>query len=648
MLKRKREVSNFDGRWVVNLSTKDLTTPQKSVLSKGLNFAPAPRKIPIPQVVAAVEDGLRHVSDDKVANIRQRAIGLLKKAKPPPSNVTPEESRAIKELKVDPDILILPADKGRSSVVLDKSQYENKMSALLSDTSTYKVLSQDPTPSLQRKMNSQLLQLQRNGSLSIQQYNKLRCSSGLIPRIYGLPKIHKPDIPLRPIVSFCTSPTFKLSKYLAKLLSPLVGTTSSSVRNSRDFASFVQSLTLEETEVLVSFDVISLFTRVPVGLAIQVARQRLQADDTLSDRTSLDVEEVISLLSLCLNSTFFVFRGVFYQQVFGTAMGSPVSVVMANMVMEDIEDRALASFPDSPRFWKRYVDDVCCVVPIDQIDPLLQHLNSIESSIQFTYETESDDHSLPFLDILLMHCGNSILTSVYRKPTHTDRYLDFTSHHPSVHKAAVVKTLFSRADALSSSSTLIQQEHCVIARSLDANNYPRTFVSRHSRRGRSDTPSDDREIKYTIVLPYIRGFSEAVERMFSPEDVRVVHRPHTTLRQQLVHPKDRIPSTQNSDVIYSIPCSACPKVYIGQTGRLLGTRLKEHRAAVKYAKTDVSAVSEHVWEKHHQMDFQSTKILARENNLHRRCLLESWFIQKQHNCMNREIGTLAPSYVCLF
>ena len=152
-----------------------------------------------------------------------------------------------------------------------------------------------------------------------------------------------------------------------------------------------------------------------------MAHRRLQDDDTLPDRTTLNVDEIISLLSLCLNATFFVFRGVFYQQVFGTAMGSPVSVVMANMVMEDIEDRALASFPIPLSFWKRYVDDVFCVIPSDQVVPLLQHLNTIEPSIQFTYETESDDHSLPFLDILLMRHGNSILTSVYRKPTHTDR-----------------------------------------------------------------------------------------------------------------------------------------------------------------------------------------------------------------------------------
>ena len=89
----------------------------------------------------------------------------------------------------------------------------------------------------------------------------------------------------------------------------------------------MQQLSFDEDEVLVSFDVVSLFTRIPVPLAIEVARQRLEADDTLADRPSLAAEDVLQLLSLYLNDTYFSFRGPFYHQIFGTAMGSPVSVV---------------------------------------------------------------------------------------------------------------------------------------------------------------------------------------------------------------------------------------------------------------------------------------------------------------------------------
>ena len=272
------------------------------------------------------------------------------------------------------------------------------LDGMLGDTCTYKKLNKDPTPALQRKMNQQLLVLKRKKELSEPVYNELRCSSGEIPRIYGLPKIHKAGNPLRPIVSFLTSPTYNLSKHLAKVLDPLVGNTLSAVRNSYEFSEFVRTQVLDEAERLISFDVISLFTRIPVNLAISVAKFRLENDNTLQDRTCLSVSSIVSLLRLCLEATYFSFRGEIYQQVFGTAMGSPVSVIVTNLVMEDAEERALNSYPNPPKFWKRYVDDVCVAMKKDKIYDFLSHLNSIELTIQFTVETEDDDNTLPFLE----------------------------------------------------------------------------------------------------------------------------------------------------------------------------------------------------------------------------------------------------------
>ena len=282
-------------------------------------------------------------------------------------------------------------------------------------------------------------------------------------------------------------------------------------------------------EVLISFDVISLFTKIPIDLALEVARERLENDTTLDDRTILSVDDILSLLSLCLNATYFSFRGTFYKQVFGTAMGSPVSVVVANLVMEHIEDKALSSFP-SPTFWKRYIDDVCTAVNHAEIIPFLQHLNSIHPSIQFTHERENDKQCLSFLDVLLERCDDgSLSTSVYWKPTHTGRYLDFASHHPPMHKKAVVKTLFSRAKSLSSCAKL-HEECCHSTEVLSANHYPRKFIDRAYRAHPRPKPSDDSSFKKTVLIPYIRGLSEAIQRFLAEVNIRVVFRPLSTLQ----------------------------------------------------------------------------------------------------------------------
>ena len=206
------------------------------------------------------------------------------------------------------------------------------------------------------------------------------------------------------------------------------------------------------------FDVVSLFTNIPVQLATEVAQHRLKDDVSLKDCTGLDVKEVMRLLEFCMSATYLFFRGGMYQQTFRTAMGSPVSVTFANLVTEDVEERELATTDIPLRFWKRYADDMCTALPASLVQEFLDHLNGVEPSIQFTVEVESDG-KLPFLDVLLQRDPDgSISTTVFRKTTHMDRYLDFMSHHPLAHKLAVVKTLHSRAVAICSDVTAKDQE----------------------------------------------------------------------------------------------------------------------------------------------------------------------------------------------
>ena len=178
-----------------------------------------------------------------------------------------------------------------------------------------------------------------------------------------------------------------------------------------------------------SFDVKALFTSVPIKPAINVI-QKLLEDQDFKQRTSMSVNHIISLLEFCLGSTYFTFKGRFYEQQEGTTMGSPISPIVANLYLEDLEIKAIQSAQNPPSFWRRFVDDTLTIIKSSQIDNFLQHLNSIDQNIQFTKEDSRPDGSMPFLDILITPEEDGRLkTTVYRKPTHTDLYLQWDSNH---------------------------------------------------------------------------------------------------------------------------------------------------------------------------------------------------------------------------
>ena len=255
---------------------------------------------------------------------------------------------------------------------------------------------------------------------------------------------------------------------------------------------------------------------------------------------------------------------------------------------------ALSTFhPPPPLFW-RYVNDTCPALPLNLVDSLHQHLNSVDPNIQFIVEKEKDGQ-LPFLDSLLSRDTDGFIsTSVYRKATQTNQCMDFQSHHPVAHKQAVARTLMCRAEGLSSSALSCAEEEEHVVEALQRNKYPKWFVQKQTF-WRADRASlQYSETRATLTLPYISGLSESIRRILSPLSIQVLFRPLKTLKQELVHPMDPVPVSKRKGVVYSIPCTDCPHTYIGQTERSLDLHLQKHRWALKKGGVIASALTEHV------------------------------------------------------
>ena len=329
-------------------------------------------------------------------------------------------------------------------------------------------------------------------------------------------------------------------------------------------------------------------------------------------------------------------------------MGSSVSPVVANLYMEDFEERAITSAPCPPHVWLRYVDDTFVVIHEYDIDSFTAHINSQDPHIKFTMERDIEG-KLPFLDTeVILHEDATVRTRVYRKPTHTDQYLNWSSNHHLSHKRSVVRTLLERADTLVTTEEDKKEEVQHVKHALAANGYQQWMFKLPNKKKietTTTTSSQDRpKINTPIALPYIKDLSDNIQRLFKQYNIPSYHKPFNTIRSLLVKPKDKTPKESQCGTVYHIKCRDCDAHYIGETARNLSTRFKEHTAR----KGINSAVKDHLDSTGHKCCMEDIKILDREDNWHRRKIKEAIMIQRHNPSLNRDKGLeLAPVYSSL-
>ena len=259
--------------------------------------------------------------------MRGRVVNIVKNSKPPRSNISKPERSAIESLKKDKSIQILPADKGSATVVIDNSDYESKALTLLQDENVYEKLNKDPTQKFQSKLIKLLKELKDKGAIDSKIYWKIYPTVADVSTFYGLIKIHKAGYPLRPIVSSIGAVTYELARFVALIISPLVGQTEHHITNTHVFVEKIHDLKLHPDESIVSFDVSALFTSIPVKEALEVVKELLERDNSWKsgEAENLKTEDVIQLLDFCLSTTYFVFRENFFNKKMDVLWAAPAA-----------------------------------------------------------------------------------------------------------------------------------------------------------------------------------------------------------------------------------------------------------------------------------------------------------------------------------
>lgn len=262
----------------------------------------------------------------------------------------------------------------------------------------------------------------------------------------------------------------------------------------------------------------------------------------------------------------------------------------------------------------------------DSLSNFLSFINSREPTIKFTIEVEKDN-SLPFLDILISKDNNNFRTTVYRKPTNTNRYLNFESNHNISVKTGVVKSLYDRAKTICSDRDSFEKEKLFIKNVLKDNKYPNDFIERSFRKfeNRNQNRSENNLDVVNLVIPYIPNISNKIRRLGKNFNIRTIFKTNNTVRSFLTNVKPFNNEQNTKNVVYKIPCH-CGKCYIGETSRPVSVRYKEHQDLIRRRDFNKSRIAEHIIDTGHKIDWDNSKILAKETLSSKRKIIESFCI----------------------
>ncbi|BHF79603.1 hypothetical protein SprV_0702272400 [Sparganum proliferum] len=605
-----------DGVLVHNLSSHRFTQQQLTILSYDAKFST--RDARPKDFIASFESALQKCeAGEECKNAMRQQVSTLLLQHKRQMTISKAEDRELLKIRKLEDIVTLPADKGRSTVVMDKAEYCTKLGNLLMDKEAYAPSTVSEFKKLVNSINKRIGKLRKAGALT---RREALAANPVMPQWRASTAYQR----------F----TCRECRYAPS--SPYVDS-EWTVKSAEEFLSRIKRLEVEADEVIVSFDVISLFTSIPPALAIDTIDGFLREKYDETDQ-QLKRVDIIQLLELCLK-TFFTFNGQVYEQKKGTPMGSPLSGLIAEAVLQRLERLVFSSYP--PKFWARYVDDTSVIIKRSDVQTFKTLLNSIFPDIQFTMEEELNN-TLAFLDVQVTKLEDGkIRTTVYRKATNTRRILHFKSNHPVGHKRSCVRILFQRVQIHCSDDNGRKEEIKYLHALFKANGYPKSFIRKCLKNPHPER-SDGEKPKFWLAIPYVKNVSEATARILKPFGIGVAHKPESTIRQQIMRPKDPLPVTEQSSVVYSIPCQNCDARYVGETGKRLGTRLHEHQLAIN-RKDKLSMVYGHVKQQNHNFAFEKARVIGRANDKMARLMLDSW---SSTGTLNRALD-LHPAYQAL-
>ena len=633
-----------------------------------------------------------------------------------------DEEKTLLNLKKkvkEKELIINKADKGNAAVITEKCEYIKKVEQLFSDPTKFKIID-DPDPQMIQKLeksfndnlhfisdvivkendpnyrlivdanDKKIVEIKTKGSINQNTYKQLRSAGAKCAVAYGTTKVHKKDYPIRPIISTIGTYNYATAGYLSMILeenfnAPKTNNSTDNInsnvtwnppkksfkyalKDTFDFINKVSDFKFEENDFIISIDVESLFTNVPIDETIKMIKDaffkeksekvlrtkknignkniRLGDSQYEGNLNGLPWEHFEYLLRNCLQESIFTFNNKLFKQIDGVSMGSRLGPIIANIFMDYFECQHINELTKlGVKLWLRYVDDTFVVINNkNQADKILDYLNKCHPTIKFTIEKETNNE-INFLDVKIKReLDGTITTSTYRKPTFTGVMLNWNSLTSIKYKKGLIGCLLDRSYKICSNNQqrIIEMEE--LRDLLLKNNYPQQIIQnefdkfeKYKMINVDKVQNPKEKIKY-LSIPFIndkseiigRKIQEAVKEHFTNINLRVAFKSPATLGSHFPF-KDKVTDPSKlSMVVYHLKCKNCNADYIGQTKRICDVRMKDHQ-------TDKNS---HVFEHHnipgHEIDFENVEILDRADTVRKLEYKEMLYIRKHKPTINKQ------------
>lgn len=652
-------IINTQNKWIKNISSITLPEEVKTTLSLGPKFCLPPSKNDISiahllseldVVVSKIENNKdKHIFISRITNVITNYCHKQSTSFHPINNLF---KRSAKFLNDHPEIIVLQSDKGSVTTVMDKTKYIELSNKLLSDEEHYLALRRDPSSSYQQRINTLITNLKKEKKISKELAHKLMYYKGTASKFYGLPKIHKEELSLRPIIASINCPNYNIAEYIRDVLTKSYQFSNIfHIKDSFEFSEFINDFQLPDNYILQSWDVISLFTNITVSSTKEIVRKKWE---NIQPNCSVSLETFCLLIDMWFDTTVFSFNNQYFKQIQGAPMGSIASPIIAQFVVDDILEKIQHELPFELPFCKKFMDDVVTAIPQEWNDRVLDSINGVNPRIKFTIENETD-RSVPFLDMILIRTrDNRIITDWYVKPMASQRYIHYLSFHPIHMKINLIRNLKTRVNRISH-STFRDRNLTKLENILTENGYPKTFLRRILYNNPDRLPQLEREEnednlndKIYVTLPQADSLTERLKDILPKENIKIAIKNVKPLKKLYSKLKDKTPILRNSDVVYKIPCSHCELKYIGQTSTTLQQRINLHKSNIRLKK-DHCALAKHSIETGHIPSFEEVEVLDCETNIRKRTLLEMIRIAQNDDSINskKDVDSLSSVYALL-